>query len=130
MDNRTAPAFPILKLWRDGRDLSIRRLRNVLRVDVDSLFSSGSVQIVVAQWGAPLLWMQIESAPLFWKRTPKSAYYHTIVSHVQQPDYSVSPGYLFFPSIWESLNGVPVVLLEGVYWPSGVKGAAQGAAVN
>ena len=130
MDNRTTTEFQILKLWRDGHDLSIRRLRNVLRDDVDSLFSSGMVQLVVAQWGAPLLWMKIEHAPSFWKRTSKSAFYHTVVSHVQLPDYSISPGYLFFPSIWEPLNGVPVVLLEGMYWPSGVKGAAQGTAVN
>ena len=123
MDTKTVPAFPILALWRDGRDLTIRRLRDVLRDEVDSLFAAGPVQLVVAQPGAPLLWLQVQDAPTFWKRTPKSAYYHTISSHGQQPDYSVSPSYLFHPSVWEPLSGVPVVLLEGLFWPASVRGA-------
>jgi hypothetical protein len=90
--DRTVPAFSVVRLWRDGRDLPIVRLRDILRDDVDALFAAGPVQIVVAQMGAPLLWTQPDFAPRFWKRTSKSAYYRTISFHGQQPDYSVSIG--------------------------------------
>jgi hypothetical protein len=124
MDTRNVPTFPIIKLWRDDRDLPIRRLRDVLRDDVDGLFAAGPVQIVVAQRGAPLLWIQPKGAPLFWKRTLKSAYYHTVSALNQQPDYTVARSYLFFPSVWEPLAAMPVVLLEGIFWPAAVQGAA------
>lgn len=124
MKDRRVQVFPLLRLWRDDADIQIRRLRDVLRDDVDLLFAKGPVQIVVAQAGAPLLWMRKDVAPEFWKRIPKSAYYHTISFHGQQPDYSVSMSYLFYPSLWEAVEGMPVVLLEGVFWPTSVRGAA------
>jgi len=122
---RLVANFPLLKLCQLGRDLPIQRLRDVLRDDVDELISKmGTVQFVLAQAGAPLMWMPLDAAPTFWKSGDAWVYFNTITFHGQKPDYSTAMNYLLYPSFWEPW-GAPVVLMEGIYWPASVRGAAQ-----
>ena len=116
-NDRTVQGFPLSLLWRDGKDVASRRLRNLVRDEADVLIQDRAADVVIAQVGAPLLWLPPESIEFFWKRTPKSAFYHTTTFHGQVLNKSISPSFLLYPSEWEPIGDSPLVLLESICWP-------------
>ena len=114
---RRVKGFPLSQLWFNEQDISSRRLRDLSRDEADSLIMERDAGVVIAQVGAPLLWPRHESVQSFWKRTPKSGYYHTAQSHDEVLGKSSKPNYIFYASEWESFEGLPLVLLESVCWP-------------
>jgi hypothetical protein len=116
---RRVEGLPLNVLWNkaDERDYNTRRMKDLLRDEADALIMDRGADIVVAQVGAPLLWLQRESIRDFWRETPKSGYYFTITAHGQLIDKATKPTYLFYPSKWEPISDFPLVLLEMVCWP-------------
>lgn len=109
--------FPLKQLWTQAGDCRTHRLRDLLRDDADALIMERGAEVVVAEVGAPLLWPERASIVAFWKRTAQSAFFHTVTSHGQILEKSDRPAFLFYPYEWESVSGVPLVLLEMVCWP-------------
>ena len=116
MNERIIQGFPLSVLWYH-EDIASRRLRDLSRDDADLLIMESSARIVLAQVGATLFWLRREDIHSFWKQTPKSGYYHTARSHEDVLDKLKTPNYVFYASEWEPFDGVPLVLLEGIYWP-------------
>ena len=117
-NERVVAGFPLAVLWsREGKDLSSRRLRDMVRDEADKLIMDRSADIVIAQVGGPLLWLRKGDPPSFWKRTDESAYYHTATSLGEILDRSTKPNYIFYPSEWEPTSDSPLVLLESIVWP-------------
>jgi len=117
MQRRKVRGFPLSVLWFKEQDIPARRLRDVSRDEADILITEKEASIVIAQVGAPLLWPQRESIRSFWKRTPKSGYYHTAHSHDEVLDKSKKPNFIFYASEWEPFGEFTLVLLEMVCWP-------------
>jgi hypothetical protein len=114
---RRVKGFPLKLLWKEAGDCVVRRISDLLRDEADTLIMDRGADIVVAQVGAPLLWLQRAAIAGFWRDTPKSGYYFTITSRDQLIDKSTKPTYLFYPSEWEPISDHPLVLLEMVCWP-------------
>lgn len=119
---RIVKAFPVFKLWRHDELLPNLRQRDIVRDDVDRLMCAGPVQLVVAQAGAPLLWIPESSSLDFWRRpTEHAAFHHTITAIGQPRQPKRLPDYLCYPSEWDPCDGIPLILLEMDCWPSATR---------
>ena len=122
--DRIIQGRPLNVIWdRDGAELPNRRIEDICRDAADALIMSSSPpQIIIAQVGAPMLWMQASSENLqrFWKGTPLSAYYNTARDHDDLIDKSIKPSYMVYASKWGTHDGSELLLLEMVCWPSAV----------
>ena len=115
MSDVKVKGFPILHLRKDGVDLPNIRLGDLLQSDIDDRFSRGPVRLILSQVGAPLLWIRSEDCSIAWnQRTGIRS--KTISFFGQTADRSMSPGYFFYASEWEPLDGVTLILLETVLW--------------
>lgn len=115
--------FPLIKLWdRYENELSNIRLRDLTRDDVEEIYVSGKLRLVVAQCGAPLLWLGLDAIVSFWRRpTEWAAYHHSLQFHGQKPQFKGQQDYFCYPSDWGDFEGGRLVLLETVVPRSGVK---------
>lgn len=118
--NRLVSQRPLSEIWNgEGITLTNKREADIGREEADQIIMREWPQLIFAEVGAPLMWPKTTQGELtlFWKRTPKSAYYHTARSHSEEVDTSVIPNFILYASLWGMHEGKKLVLLEMVCWP-------------
>jgi hypothetical protein len=120
-ESRRVHYFPLIQLWnRDEINIPNIRVRDLTRNEVEAIYLSGKLRLVVAQCGAPLLWLPLVDTESFWRRpTEHAAYHHTLEFHGQKPQMKGPLDYFCYASDWGDFEGSRLVLLESVFASSG-----------
>lgn len=105
---RTVTSIPLKELWTATGSLNARRGPYLTLDDVKGLLHQGSLQVVVADCGKALQWIEPATSFAFWKEEVKT--------HLAPPEafsqQAFPDGYCYLASEWVISGGDSVILLE------------------
>jgi hypothetical protein len=102
--------LPVSQLSKEGRVISVNRLRYIGAVEVQQMLTLGLVEFVIAEIGKPLFWINCDDASMFFNQR--------IAKHIVEdpddgfylPDF---PGGLaLVASEWQQESVVKLILFE------------------